>query len=101
MNEKEIKREIRSWKKLKKKLKTNKGKAMKCKERNDINRKIRELKFQLENLYKSSPEKQKLIEEIYKLEPQFLILKIDLRKHSIEQLQKHIYRVKSGKTRSI
>ena len=48
---------------------------------------IRELKF-------IEPEKAKLIEFIYKTEPSYKTLNIDLRKYTVEQLQKHIDLVK-------
>ncbi len=89
MGEKEIKYKIKRLKKIKKDMRVG------TPARREMNRKIRALKTELEFIYQSNPEKQKLIEEIYKLEPHFLKIKLDLRKHSIENLQKHIDIVKT------
>jgi len=50
---------------------------------------------QKEGLKYIEPEKAKLIKIIWKLQPDFKSLNINLKKYSIEQLQKHIDLVKN------
>lgn len=92
MNEKEIKRKIREFKKLKKLAQVG------TPTRRKLNKQIREFKQDLKNLYGDiTPEKRELIERIYKLDPLFRTLKIDLRKFSIEQLQYHLNKKENKK----
>ena len=60
----------------------------------DLEHKIKDLKRQLKELNTPEPEKEKLIAEILKLEPNFPKDLVDLRKYTNEQLQKHIDIVK-------
>lgn len=81
-DEKEIKRRIRAYKRLKRK--TRVGTAT----RREINYRIRELKEQLNKVFgKMTPKKEELITKIYKTKPLFKILSIDLRKFTEAELQ--------------
>lgn len=84
INEKEIKRQIRYLRKLKKETK------VKTPLRRELNKKIRALKKQIPYLYNIPPEKAKLIQEIYRIRPELRNIRFDLRKFSIEQLKHHI-----------
>ena len=55
-------------------------------------KRINELKF-------IEPEKAKLISIIYKLQPEYKVLNINLKKYTIEQLQKHIDFVKKKRNK--
>lgn len=83
-NEKDIKKEIRALKKLKLQCKSG------SKERIDLYRKIKELKNKLIDQNKPEPEKDKIIAEILKLDRVMASIDIDLKKHSIEDLQKYL-----------
>ena len=94
-NIKEIKKLIRQLRKIKKDT------PKKTHTRRDINAKIRELKKQLQDIRGNeiaTPEKQILIEEIYRLTPYLKDLRgFDLTQYSIEQLEKHITNIRRGK----
>lgn len=84
IDEKELKRQIRALKKIKK------GSRVGTVTRRDINGRIRHLQEKLENLYDEiTPEKQELMKKIYKAKPHFEKLKIDLRKFTVKELQYH------------
>lgn len=82
MTPKEVKRKIRELKRLKRGIKVG------CQARRDINKKIRELKEQIN--YDVSPEKEKLIKEIEGIRKHC----VDLRKFTVEQLQIHLNKLK-------
>lgn len=91
MDSKEIKKTIKQLKKLKKDC------PVKTQHRRDINKKLREFKDRLANIYQIDDEKQKLIDEIYRLKPYLKQIRgIDLCKFTKEELKKHIERVKKG-----
>jgi len=96
MNEKEIKRQIRALRKLKKDL------QKKSEARRDVNRQIRGLKKRLDaltSLEGVDPEKMTLIKEIYEREPLLKKVSVDLTRFTIDQLRLHIERIKtSGRT---
>lgn len=106
---KEIKKTSLEIKRIKKEIKDLKAKKLSLpsgsRERIELHRKIKEtkvlltqkkeIKTQKENLY-NNPEKDKLIQEIKKLDPLFVILKIDLKKFTVEQLQYHLDKKKRG-----
>jgi len=80
----EVKRTLRMLRKIKKD--TRKG----SEERHDLCRKIRELRKQLKPLYiEVTPEKSDIIAKILERRPEYIILKIDLGKFTLEQLEKH------------
>lgn len=85
----EVKRQLRTLRKLK--IDTAKG----SEDRHDICRKIRELKKQLKPIIQeATPEKQKLIDDILKIRPEYNRLDMDLYKYTVEQLQKHLIYIK-------
>ena len=85
MTEKEIKKQIRALRKLKKVC------GIHSKERNDFNKKIRDLKEELAGLViPGTPEKDKLIAEILKRDKLLGKLDINLNKFSVAELQKHL-----------
>lgn len=84
---KEIKREIKSLKRLK--LQCRSGTS----ERIALHRKIKKLKSQIGNLYIIEPAKEKVINEIIKLEPNITDF-IDLKNHSVEALNIHLKKLK-------
>lgn len=88
---KEIKREIRRFRKLK--LKCRPG----TEERLDLEHKIKDLKKQLADINKVEPAKAKLINEILRLEPDFPKDLVNLNKFTEAELQKHIDIVKRKK----
>jgi len=92
-NKKEIKKEIRKLHKLK--LKCRAGTP----ERIKLHRQIKDLKGKLTETNIISPEKEKLIQEIKELEPDFLTELVNLRQYTNEQLQKHIDTVKRKRRR--
>lgn len=84
---KETKKLIRQLRKLKKQTQVG------TEQRRDINRKIRALKEQAgeQNLVtKDNP----IIEEIYKLKPEYKTQGFDLRNYTEEQLKKHLEYIK-------
>jgi len=83
----EIKREIRRLRKLKKDCRAG------TEERLSLHRKITELKRQIDTLYVIEPAKEKVINEIIKLEPNITDF-VDLNKHSIETLNIHLRKLK-------
>jgi hypothetical protein len=94
VNEKEVKREIRQLRKLK--LKCRAGTP----ERINLGRQIKDLKNKLIDHSIPEPDKDFAIAEILKLEreykitPTFESLELDLRKYTLEQLNKHIECIK-------
>ena len=86
---KDVKRTIRTLRKLKKD--THKGSEA----RHDLCRKIRELRKQLIPIQaETTPEKQILIDQILKIRPEYKILNIELTKYTILQLEKHLEAIK-------
>jgi len=83
---KETKKLIRQLRKLKRQCQVG------TQQRRDINRQIREIKEK--EIIPIDNEKQKLILEIQQKQPDFKSLGIDLSKYTVEQLQKHLARVK-------
>jgi len=84
--DKEIKKTIRALRKLKRQTQVGSP------DRRDINRKIRELKTQI-NIVKT-PEKDTLVKEISELEPQHAKLGINLYKFTVEELAFHLKKIK-------
>lgn len=85
---KEIKREIRELKKLK--LKCQPG----SKERLDLGHRIKELRGKIIPV-EIEPGKEKLIEEIYTLDPLIKKMEMDLNKFTIKELEYHIKKLNS------
>ncbi len=90
METKEIKQQIRKLKKPK--LKCRAGTA----ERISLHRQIKELSNKLAEQQKIYPEKEKLITEILKYEPDISDF-IDLRKFETSQLELHLKKLKERK----
>lgn len=94
MNEKEIKRQIRKLRKLKKDT------PKKTDERRQINKQIRDLTKQLvltiPTVISSSPERTTLIKEIHVLNPLLERIGINLNKYTDEQLKLHLKRITRG-----
>jgi len=88
MDEKDIKRQIRQLKKLK--LKCRAG----SEERLALHRQIKELKEQLDNRKEAGKEKAPIIAEILKLDKVMASIEIDLTKHSTEELEKYLKKLK-------
>ena len=92
MNIKDIKKEIKILKKLKKQLQPG------SKERIEIFRKIKELKGQVNPIDMVVDEdKQALIAELQGADPLFERLGIDLRKFTVKELSKHLENLKRRK----
>ncbi len=91
INEREIKFRIRYLRKLKNDT------QLKSPLRHKLNEQIRVLKNRISYLYEVTPEKAKLIKEIYRIRPELKEIKLDLRKFTIEQLQHHIDKTKEKK----
>jgi len=89
-NIKKIKQQIKMVKLEKK------GTKLKTKERREINNKLRKLYKNLMDLYSCSDKKSDLIKKIYKIEPNLIKLKIDLRKYTETELEFH-YKKITGK----
>jgi uncharacterized coiled-coil DUF342 family protein len=89
MTIKEIKAEIRRLRKVKKDLRP--GSA----ERLDLGHKIKALKKQLADMSISEPGKEKLIQEIYRIDPLTEKMEMDLTIYTEAELQKHIDRIKA------
>ena len=87
-NEQELKSRIKKLKKLKNKMKAG------SKERIKYHREWKQLKYELKMLRNVDPEKEPLVKEILKLEPQFIKLNINLYKFTKEQLQKHLDKIR-------
>ena len=91
---KDIKRQIRQLKKLKKDM------QKKSKERRETNAKIRDLKKMLENIRPTAedPEKKKIIEEIVAFNkiyhPYLLKVENNYYSYTVEQLRFHLERMK-------
>lgn len=90
-NEKDIKKEIRSLKKLK--LQCRAG----SEERITLHRKIKELKDKLVEKKVGDIEKEPLIKEILELDKSFEVLGIDLNKFSVQELTSHLKKMKGDK----
>jgi hypothetical protein len=90
-DKKEIKKEIRSLKKLK--LQCRPGTA----ERLDLEHKIKDLKGQILKVDEVEPGKDKLIKRIKELDPLFEKLEINLNKFSEVELQIHLDKLESRK----
>jgi predicted transcriptional regulator len=90
-SEKEIKKEIRKLKKLKKQCRPG------TTERIDLHRKIKELQALLEDINVVDNDKDAIIAEIMRLDKVMASIDIDLRKHSIKDLQKHLDKLKEKK----
>jgi hypothetical protein len=84
INEKDLKREIREMKKIKRDCK------MKSPLRRKLNKQIRILKEQLNTLYKSNPEKVELIRKVLEAKPELKKLKINHFKFTVVELQKYL-----------
>lgn len=84
MNQKQIKQEIRRLKKVKKDLRKSSEEYI------DVKKRIKSLKLQLNEVEKPSKEKEKIIVDINKLTPNYLIGMVNLRLYTLEQLQKHL-----------
>jgi predicted transcriptional regulator len=91
MNDKEIKSEIRKLKKLKKACRAG------TTERLQLHRQIKELKDKLEELNVADKDKDAIIKEILKLDSVMASIDINLRKHSIADLQKYLNKLKKEK----
>jgi hypothetical protein len=90
MDIKEIKRQIREAKKLKKDLRAG------TTERIDLHRKIKQLQAQLDLTPEIDTDKELIIKEILKLDKNLSEL-VDLNKFSKEQLAFHLERLKEKK----
>jgi len=88
MNEKDIKREIRQLKKLKRACRAGSD------ERLELYRKIKELQAQLDVRVDDSKEKKPIIAEILKLDKVMASIEIDLTKHSVAELEKYLKKLK-------
>lgn len=88
---KEIKKEIRKLRKLK--LACRAG----SQERISLHRQIKALQEQKEICLEQNKDKEAIIAEILKLDKYLPLLDIDLTKHSIENLQKFLDKLKKGK----
>jgi len=85
MTKKEIKRKLRMLRKFKKDTRVG------TEDRRNINRQIRKLQKEFNNIYNcKDPEKKALIDKINKIYPHAN----DLRKFTIEQLQFHYDKIK-------
>jgi len=87
---KEIKRGIRELKKLK--LKCRPGSP----ERLELEHRIKELKGDILKAGIVEPGKEKLIEEIYILDPLIKVMAMDLNKFTIKELEYHIKKLKAN-----
>lgn len=85
-SEKELKKEIRTLKKIKNKMRPHTD------ERIELHRQIQQLKENLDVIKESNVEKIPIINMIYVLDP--LAKMIDLDKFTIEELQKHLNKLK-------
>ena len=88
MTERELRKEI---KRLRKSINDFKPRS---KERKEIKRQIIVLKEQLKNIKQSKDDKRPIIDEILKLDTLMAKINIDLTKHSIEDLQKYLNKLK-------
>jgi len=91
MTSKELKVEIRKLKKLKRACRAG------SKERLELGRNIKELNLQLDALTVVDSAKDKVIKEILELDSVMKSIDIDLRKHTIEQLEFHLKKLKEKK----
>ena len=88
MNKQELKKEIKTLNKLKNQMRPSSD------ERLGLVHKIKDLKKQLNELNIPEPEKDIIITEILKLDKTMRSIDIDLRKHSIGDLQKYLNKLK-------
>ena len=88
MTEKEIKSDIRKLKKLKKQCRAG------TEERINLHRQIKDLQANLQNLNIVDKDKNKIIQEILKLDKVMASIEINLTKHTIENLQKYLNKLK-------
>lgn len=84
-----IKQQIKQLTKLKRKCQPG------SKERLDLGHKIKELKADILKAGIVEPGKEKLIKEIYILDPLILKMEMDLNKFTIKELEYHIKKLKS------
>lgn len=85
---KEIKKQIRMLRKLKRDTR------MKTVERRELNEKIRTLKAKLIPVQvEITPEKSDMIQKILERRPEYTILKINLEQYTLEQLKLHYDRI--------
>jgi len=85
-NEKNIKKQIRALRKLKKEI------PVKTIQRREINKQIRDLRKQLTRFDVTSSEKDELIKQIYMINPDLKRININLNKYTIDQLKYHLNR---------
>jgi septal ring factor EnvC (AmiA/AmiB activator) len=88
---KEIKKEIRKLRKLK--LQCRPG----SQERISLHRQIKALQVQKEQCQEQNIEKESIIAEILRLDKYMAKIDIDLTKHSKEDLQKYLTKIKGAK----
>ena len=86
----DLKKRIRELRKVKLSLRAG------DKQRIELHRQIKDLKVQLTERKEVNKEKEDIIVEILKLKPQYIKdIHVDYTKHSIEDLQKHLNRIKN------
>lgn len=90
-SEKEIKKEIRKFKKLKRQCRAG------TKERIDLHRRIKALKRDLYSLNIVDKDKEPIIKEILKIRPAYIELEMNLNKYTKEQLEFHLKRIGGNK----
>jgi len=88
MNEKDIKKEIRTLKKLKRQMRAGSS------DRIEIHRRIKELQVKVAELKGFDEAKKELVEKIKRLDHSFEKLGINLYKFSKEELEKHLSKLK-------
>lgn len=91
MNTKQIKQELRRLKRVKKDLRKTSD------EHADVKKRIKDLKLKLVDITTVTPTKQKLIDEINKLTPKYLVGMTDLKIYSESQLEIHLKNLRSKK----
>lgn len=91
MTIKDIKKEIKRVRRLKLQCKSGSP------ERIALHRKIKELQAQLQSANVIDNDKAPLIEELYRLDPLFKTLDMDLTKFTVKQLAHHLKRLKEKK----
>lgn len=89
MNKRDIRYRIKLLKRIKKTT------PIKTQARRDINKQIRELKKKLKGTSEPiSKEKKELIAEILKRKPEYKDIRLDLEGYTLEQLTKHLARIR-------
>jgi|SRR3989304_174708 len=91
---KDVRRQLRMLRKIKKD--TRKG----SEERHELCKKIRDLKKQLIPILTKDPEKEVIINAILLCRPEYSRLDMNLNKHSLEALKKHLQYIQ-GRSRLI